>query len=275
MTTNQTNPDRSNGYPFAVIHVPHSSQVIPPNARTRISLSDAELDKELLRMTDHFTDDLFCVPKKSAVMVRYPVSRLVADPERFVDDQAEPMAARGMGAIYTRTSIGGVLRDHLDKTHRQALLETYYAPHQHAVTLAVAKSLDAHGNCLIVDAHSFSNHPLPHEPDQQPNRPAICIGTDSFHTPTWLTDQFAERFHAEELTVKYNSPFGGSFVPQEYFQQEHRVMSIMIEVNRRLYMNETTGERNSDFDLFNSIIVRVLTDLIDQVHIRLINSSAT
>ncbi len=60
-------------------------------------------------MTDGFTAELFDfaadVPR-----VKFPVSRLIVDAERFVDDAREPMAACGMGVIYTATSDGAVLR---------------------------------------------------------------------------------------------------------------------------------------------------------------------
>jgi len=38
-------------------------------------------------MTDAYTDQLFGIPH--AVTVRYPVSRLVAEPERFADHTEE------------------------------------------------------------------------------------------------------------------------------------------------------------------------------------------
>jgi len=62
-------------------------------------LSDKELSAELLRMTDHYTHVIF------------PVSRLIIDPGRFLDDAKEAMSEVGMGVIYTRTSDGRVLRD--------------------------------------------------------------------------------------------------------------------------------------------------------------------
>jgi N-formylglutamate amidohydrolase len=48
------------------------------------------------RITDHFTDDLFALPNHLATPVRFPVSRLVVDPERFENDELEPMS----GAVW-------------------------------------------------------------------------------------------------------------------------------------------------------------------------------
>ena len=115
-----------------------------------------------------------------------PVSRLVVDPERFPDDADEPMASKGMGAVYTRTSDGRPLRASLDATERERLLRAYYFPHHEMLECLVADALAANGRCLIIDAHSFPSSPLPCDLDQSAARPDICIGTDAFHTSEWL-----------------------------------------------------------------------------------------
>ena len=80
-----------------VLHVPHSSRHVPALERHSLLLSDDALQQELLHMTDAYTDELFSLPH--AATVRYPVSRLVADPERFADDAEEVMTKVGMGVI--------------------------------------------------------------------------------------------------------------------------------------------------------------------------------
>lgn len=97
--------------PFALFHIPHAGTCIPQDVRETILLDDVELQLELLRMTDWFTDDLFDLTDERVLRVVFPYSRLVSDPERFADDQHEVMSRRGMGAIYTRTSSAQPLRE--------------------------------------------------------------------------------------------------------------------------------------------------------------------
>ncbi|HEU4752362.1 MAG TPA: N-formylglutamate amidohydrolase, partial [Armatimonadota bacterium] len=110
-----------------VLHVPHASVEIPADVRQTLTISDKELERELLRMTDRYTDELFAVPGATSVL--FPVSRLVVDPERFPEDADEPMSRGGMGAVYTRTSDGDALRGDLTVEERAALLERFYHPH--------------------------------------------------------------------------------------------------------------------------------------------------
>jgi N-formylglutamate deformylase len=99
---------------IAVLHIPHSSRQVPAEERRAILLDDAALNNELLRMTDAYTDELSPLTVVEAGRLVFPVSRLVCDVERFSSDENEPMAARGMGAIYVRTSRGDVLRSKPD-----------------------------------------------------------------------------------------------------------------------------------------------------------------
>src|SRR5450759_3321298 len=146
------------------MHVPHSSAEVPADVRPQFLLADDDLARELRFMTDWHTDELFALPPDVAVTIRFPVSRLVVDPERFEDPEAERMEAVGMGAVYTKTSQGLPLRGEAEAAReREALLARYYRPHHAALEAATAAALAAHGRCLRVDCQSFSSRPLPHE----------------------------------------------------------------------------------------------------------------
>jgi len=245
--------------PSVVLHIPHSSSLIPADLRPGLSLGDGELHQELLAMTDWFTDELFVLPGTDRIV--FPVSRLAVDPERFLDDSMEIMAEQGMGVVYTRTSQGRELRPEPSRESRLDLIERFYVPHHVALTRAVDDLLDTNPWCLVIDCHSFPSRPLPHEPDQGPDRPEICLGTDPFHTPAWLASGALKSFTELGFSVELNRPFAGALVPGKHFQTDSRVLALMIEVNRSTYMDESSGRPLPSFGLLRSRLGEVLLKL--------------
>jgi N-formylglutamate amidohydrolase len=216
---------------------------VPAAERQAILLDDAALNIELLRMTDAFTDELFPMTPAEAGRMIFPLSRLVCDVERFPSDENEPMAARGMGVTYTRTSMGGALRAQPDPTNRQKCLDRWYWPHHSKLEHLVNDVAERSGVCLIVDCHSFPSVALPYELDQTSPRADICIGTDAFHTPQAVRDAIIAAAEADGYSVAVDAPFSGALVPLSSYRKDHRILSVMIEVNRRLYMEEKSGKK--------------------------------
>jgi N-formylglutamate amidohydrolase len=147
----------------------------------------------------------------------------------------------------------------ISEQERIHLLEMYYYPHHKAFELEVERVLEKYDRCLIIDCHSFSSVPLPYELNQAANRPQICIGTDSFHTTVELEHRFVHSFKNAGFTVAINKPYSGAIVPLRYYKCEKKVQSIMIEVNRLLYLDEGTGEL-----LKNNKLGKLLSTIINE-----------
>lgn len=230
-----------------IIHVPHASTFIPSEEWHTFVTS--ELQREIICMTDHYCDDLFLTEHE---MVCFPVSRLVCDVERFRDDSREVMSNKGMGAVYSACSDGSLLRNIRD-LDKERILTTYYDVHHRILNLAVRKRIKEYGKCLIIDGHSFFKVPLPHENDKALDRPDFCIGTDDFHTPGWIRERLTDYFMHRGYSVKVDSPFAGTMVPETYYRKDERVMSVMIEINRGLYINDD-AVKNGQYEMIKAMI---------------------
>lgn len=243
-----------------ILHVPHASRAIPPDVRPDIILGDAELEYELDRMTDSFTDVIATRAQAASAVdarvVASAVSRLVVDVERFTDG-SEPMEAVGMGAIYTRTHDGQMLREHVD----DGLLDRHFHPHAAAMTDAVDEALAEHGRAVIIDIHSYPTERLPYEVVDA-FRPEICVGTDDFHTPPWLLDAVREAFGGFEIGL--DSPFAGAYAPLKHYGVDARVASIMIEIRRDQYMDESVVALRDGVER----VVEAVARLVDCVSLR-------
>jgi N-formylglutamate amidohydrolase len=242
-----------------IFHIPHASPHIPPGQRSKITLTDEQLAEELLKITDRFTDELFgCHAAAGDSVVVHSVSRLIVDPERFLDDEKEPLAKAGMGVVYTRTSGGASMRVPPSAGARGLLVDTYYRPHHRRFSDAVDAELKRDGRAVILDCHSFPSKPLPFELDQNPDRPDICIGADDYHTPREILNALEHHSRAEGFSFAVNRPFAGSIVPMAHYLTNRRVRSVMIEVNRRLYLDEKTGAKSASFETCRLSVGRLI-----------------
>lgn len=230
-----------------LLHIPHASTKIPPQHLGQFDSS--KLPHELDVMTDWFCDELFDCGRDRLV---FPISRLVCDVERFRNDEQEIMAKLGMGVLYRSASDLTPLRSITEKD-RQEILMRYYDAHHEAFTRTVEERLKAFGHCLIIDCHSFYPTALPYELCQDESRPDFCIGTDEYHTPKAVAQALCTILEAKGYSVRVNSPFAGTIVPMKFYEKDARVTSLMIEVNRSLYMN-TPGERSGSFPYIRSVL---------------------
>ncbi|HEX7604965.1 MAG TPA: N-formylglutamate amidohydrolase [Polyangiaceae bacterium] len=242
-----------------VVHVPHSSTHVPAAYLADFAIGGSELATELRLMTDHFTDELAeATTALGGTTFVNRVSRLVMDPERFAEDADEPMAKRGMGAVYANRQDGSPLRrTGFSAAERSRVIDALYVPYHARLEALVGGLLENHGACVLVDLHSFPRRPLPYE-DGSLARPSICIGFDEFHVDEVRRDQWAAQIRERGLDVSFNAPFSGSLVPARFYRREPRVRALMIEVRRDLYMEETTGEKNADFAAVAALVSSLL-----------------
>ena len=242
-----------------LVHLPHDSTVIPPADRADFLISASDLCLEQLRLTDWHTAALYAEGVPADSIVRAEVSRLVVDVERFADDRLERCAALGMGATYVRTCDGRPLRT-LSPERRAELMARYYWPHHRRLDEAAAERLARFGRCVILDAHSFPTGPLPTQVDFSAPL-EIGVGTQPGHTSPELRALAEDFFRAHGFTVGVDIPFSGAIVPNRFFGAEPRVQSLMIEVRRDLYMDESTGARHGGFARMQAVLTEFRAEL--------------
>jgi N-formylglutamate amidohydrolase len=244
-----------------ILHVPHSAREIPAQVRAGIVLDDAALERELDHITDAHTARIAQKAARRAAVTPWRfvnrLSRLVIDPERFPDEREE-MLAVGMGAMYTRTTHREVLRG--EGTDPEPLIARYFRPYARAMTDAVAERLAVAGRAVIIDVHSYPTERLPYELHGEGPRPPVCLGTDPFHTPPELLAAAREAF-AKVGETGLDSPFGGAYVPLEYYGTQPRVSALMVEIRRDTYMAEPGGPAGSGLERLAS----ALAGLVDAV----------
>jgi N-formylglutamate amidohydrolase len=225
-----------------ILHIPHSSTNIPH--KEGYVVQDYKLEQEILKLTDWYTDDLFYSNDDEMIIAQF--SRIFCDPERFTDDSQEVMSQFGMGVLYEKSDNGDKIRNVSPELKNKVLLE-FYEKHHKKFSDAVNNQLNLFGKAMIIDCHSYPNIPLKRDLDQSSNRPDFNIGTDSYHTPKKLIDLSISFFEEAGYSLGIDKPYRGSIVPMEHYQKNKNVQTIMLEINRKLYINEPTNIKNERY----------------------------
>ena len=225
-----------------ILHIPHSSVNIP--IREGYVVDMIYLEQEMLKLTDWYTDDLFYSNGDEMIVADF--SRIFCDPERFTDDSIEIMAQYGMGVLYEKSDEGEEIR-RVTAELKEKVLSEYYSKHQNKLSKAINRQLDLLGKALIIDCHSYPSKPFNRDLDKNSKRPDFNIGTDTYHTPQKLIDLSVSFFKNAGYSLGIDWPYRGSIVPMKYYQKNKNVQSIMLEINRALYLKEPTNEKSQNY----------------------------
>lgn len=57
-----------------------------------------------------------------------------------------------------------------------------------------------------------------------------------------------------------DAPFSGALVPLAFYHKDRRVRPVMIEVNRRMYMDENSGLKAREFDQVRAMVGQLIVN---------------
>ena len=207
-------------YENIVLNIPHAGI----RGLSRIKCDNkANLLAEVKKWTDWYTDLIFIPEKNDRIKhIIADYSRFAVDVERLLDD---PLEKKGQGIIYMEYN--GQQR-YVDEKERTRLMAYYYDYHD-----SLKSMLSEHS--LLIDCHSFPSDLSDVD---------ICIGfNEDWSRPTdFVMDLVIESFKQQGYKVGINTPFSNAIAPETGYTYN----SIMIELNKRAYINEQTLDFNDN-----------------------------
>lgn len=234
-----------------LLNLPHCGIKIPGQYLKDYYLSKEELKKNIYEYADLYTEELFESFYKEFGGVKNNYSRLFMDPERFYDDTQESMSKFGLGWFYEKSIIEEKpLRSKMNKEE----VSRYYKEYHQELQKKTKEKLESYNQCTIIDCHSFSNHRYWFQPDNK-EFPDICIGFDEFHKDQRVIDMILEEF--SEYHIGINTPYAGSLVPLEYYGKNNQVKSVMIEINKKLYLQSNHIAKNDNFNHIKQKLTKI------------------
>lgn len=237
-------------YSTIILHIPHSSTVFGFADRDALGVLGEDFIRRSIPLIDWYTDELFMPYNldNKIVPVVFDTCRTLVDVERMCDD---PLESRGLGitafALFPKWQCEyGVRLTYEDDTRYMKK----YLEHQHRL----ANLLVEHHNSILIDCHSFSSGPTVLQPDANKNKDVdICIGFNEDRTkPSRETLELVKNhFQEKGYRVTFNVPFSNS----KTVETPAKYTSLMIEVNKALYMGDGERGKGKCFDKVRRDIV--------------------
>lgn len=213
-----------------LLHIPHASLAVPQIFYSGLLISEEEFCRYNREMSDIGVEELFRDVEGERNIA--PYSRLFCDVERYREDEKEPMAKYGEGVVYTHLYDGTEFHD---AAYRDEVLRYYDAYHA-KFNEAVSKLLAGDRELLILDCHSFSDKMASHF--FAPPFPDVCIGIEKDHYDEGIVSKILSAIERKGYRYAINYPYSGSIVPSAAtsLSAEKRIILVMIEVNKRVYL---------------------------------------
>ncbi len=163
--------------------------------------------------------------------------------EKFSNDSKEEMSKYGMGVIYAKTNQSKNLINPNDN-YKKSILNKYYFPYHNKLNYLVNNALRTNKKTILIDCHSFSKEIIMN--GKTSNLPDICIGyNDYFEKDEQLLKITLNYFSNLGYNVAVNYPYSGAMIPNCLMKNRNKnFASIMIEINKNLYMNGLKKSQN-------------------------------
>ena len=217
-----------------LIHVPHSSTKIPNIFYKNKILNKNDVTKLNQFLCDKYVDKL--IPKSYTKLI-FKYSRIFCDVERYKDYDKEIMYKYGMGICYTKDNKGNTFIKH-KKGYEENVIKNYYDKHHKKLDKLSKEKLRKYNTLYLFDFHSYSSN-LVKDLFNKENNPDICIGFNEYFKSDELIIFTKKFFEQKGFSIKYNYPYEGTIIPNYYYNKRNvDIKSIMIELNKRIYMDD-------------------------------------
>lgn len=257
-----------------VLDSPHSGILYPDDYGYAIPLS------VLRKAEDTYVDELFgAAPSRGAAFLcgLFPRSYMDAnrtlkdlDPDLLGEDWPEPLAP----GVKTRNGQGLIWRicppDHqiydrkLTVAEVRNRIETFWRPYHDLLKQALDGRHARFGGVWHINCHSMPAVSSVTSPEGAGvARADFVLGDRDGTTADPAFTEFVRReIAAMGYDVKVNDPYKGVELVRAYSDPAKGRHSLQVEINRKLYMDETTFERSAGFARLQDDVTRLIDAIV-------------
>lgn len=241
-----------------VLEVSRSGREYPHEFRSKASFTDVHDNASM------YVEELWGAAPSLGVTMLYACfpntfidvnrHRLDIDASLLEGEWFEPLkptafTERGLGLLKKVTRYGEPLHERkLTVSELQERLQRFYEPY-HAELAAIISQVKARfGRVWHISCHCMSAVGAPTHPDKDQPRADICLGNRDGSSSSNEFLEIAKRaFETLGYTVTLNSPYKGGELNRRHGDPQNGQESIMVEVNKKLFMDVKTFRKTEGF----------------------------
>lgn len=257
-----------------VLDSPHSGEVIPGDFRPVVP------ETAWLHAADRFVDQLFeDAPFLGVPLLHAHFPRIYLDVNRAIDDLDPAMIADGWdadlapsakarlgkGLVWTSVPPKAVsLYDTpLSRDAIKVRIERCYHPYHQVLAALIDRAHERHGYALHLDCHSMQSvsHRM-HEEGAGVARPDFILSDREGTTcAPAMVDSARGYLESRGYQVEVNTLFKGAEIVRRHGRPSAGRHSLQIEINRALYMDETTLDKTDGFSSLKASLIGLVDRL--------------
>ena len=266
-----------------ILDSPHSGSMYPAD------FGASAPRKGLRRTEDMYVDELFAdAPRCGASLLGALFPRSYIDPNRAESDLDPALLAEpwprplkpsrkseiGVGLVWRYCPPGNPVYDRkLSIAEIMHRIERFHRPYHAALKHLLEQSYRRFGAVWHINCHSMMGYSNSfNRKGPRVRRPDITLGDrDGTACAPEFTAFVRAQFEAMGYEVKVNKPYRGVELIRAYSDPATRRHSLMIEINRTLYMDELTFAKHSKFATLRADLAKLVAAMAAYVREQISN----
>lgn len=243
-----------------VVCIPHSGVYVPEMCFSHLNIESERFFKD----ADVYTDKLFDLTSVGGVVIKTNINRDVVDCNRARTNDTKGGVIRSVSFDNSK-----ILKYKYSYQERELLLKQFYDPFHRRLKKETDTIRKMYGEVFLLNGHSMADKtPAFRKKQENKLRPDFCLGTqDGMSADKKLLQIFekAMRINAKKLnaTIEFNYPFQGyTGITSQYARPSQGYNSVILEVNKRLYLDENKKPNFVMIKKINSIIANTMKQVL-------------
>ena len=166
---------------------------------------------------------------------------------------------------WQKTTLGWTLiKKPLSQRTHQLLIEKYFKPyHQKLKTHIESLKQQGKRKIYLLDLHSMPSKASSFHKDTGKLRTEVVIGDNEGKSCSpAFRDLVLSAYQEAGFKTALNDPYKGGAITKTYGQPSQSQEALQVELNRKLYMNENTKEKNKNFPKIQDQLKTALSHIL-------------